>query len=600
MTTVLPAGRTIAGYRIDGVLGNGGMGVVYRATQLALDREVALKVLAPHLSGDEEFRERFRREAMLQAALEHPGIVTVYEAGESEDGLYLALRLVDGTDLKRLVESGPLEPERALALLEQAAAALDAAHQAGLVHRDVKPQNILVDGADRAYLADFGLTKGAGDRGLTLTGAYLGSLDYVPPEQIRGEPFGAAGDLYAFAACAYEALVGEVPFRHETEAALLYAHVNEPPPRASDRRPELPPALDDVLARGLAKEPAARFRSAGELVAEARRALAGERPRRFGETVADPALLRRAPVIAIEDERRLSPALLAFAAALCAGLAVVGFLLGHHERKAPTGPDGVAVAGPLQLTFPSARWRPAPPTPLPGLPTTGAVSLASTDPSAPGSLLAGTAPRAQSARLVPDALVGDEQPQAVRLGRYPALRYANLHPKALHGETATLYALQTSAGPATIACVAPTGDTAVLAQCESIATTLVVRGANALPLGASTGYAATLRRVLTPLAKQRAQARRTLGPAAATRLADRYASARARLAVATVGPNEQPAHARLLRGLERAQSGYIALAGALQAHDRSAYLAAASKVRTGEAQADAALRSLKPLGYAPR
>src|SRR4051794_23346549 len=195
---MLATGTTIAGYRIDGIVGTGGMGVVYEATQLSLGRTVALKVLGSHLSADDDFARRFRREAMLQAALEHPSIVTVYEAGDADDGLYLAMRLVRGTNLKQLILDG-LAPRRALDLLEQIASALDTAHDAGLIHRDVKPQNMLVDQEDRAFLADFGLTKGARDRGITRTGQYLGSIDYASPEQVRGATLSSRSDLYAFA-----------------------------------------------------------------------------------------------------------------------------------------------------------------------------------------------------------------------------------------------------------------------------------------------------------------------------------------------------------------------------------------------------------------
>jgi protein kinase-like protein len=610
-STLIPAGRTIAGYRIDGVLGSGGMSTVYSATQLSLGREVALKVLAPLLSEDAGFRERFRREAMLQAALEHPNIVTVYEAGESEEGLYLALRLVPGTDLKALIENRPLEPERAFDLLEQAAAALDAAHDAGLIHRDVKPQNILVDEDDHAYLADFGLTKGAGDRGLTLTGLYLGSLDYVAPEQVRGESFGASGDVYAFACVLYEVLTGEVPFPHETEAALLYAHVNAPPPRPSVRNPALPEALDAVLARGLAKQPGDRYRSAGELVREARRAftLGAALPRPFGETIADPALLRRAPVLTVDEPRRVSPLVLALAAAICAGVAAAGFLMGHRARAADPGPKGVAVAGPIQLTFAVRQWHPVPPQSPAGLVLRSPVMLRSADPRSPVTLLAGVEPRAASSRLAPATVLGSAKATPVKLGGDEALRYRGLRPRSLSGETVTLYALQTAVGPAAIACAAPLGSDAqaALARCESVASTLALQGTAARPLGADRHYASALSTALAPLARARANDRRRIahtGSAkaradAAARLASLYATAQARLAAVGPGPDEQPANERLLASLGRAQQGYIALAAAIRAADRAAYGNAAARIAAAEASADRALRSLRQLGYAP-
>jgi hypothetical protein len=611
-STLIPSGRTIAGYRIDGVLGSGGMGTVYRATQLSLGREVALKVLAPFLSEDAGFRERFRREAMLQAALEHPNIVPVYEAGESEEGLYLALRLVPGTDLKALIANRPLDPERVLRLLEEAAAGLDAAHEAGLIHRDVKPQNILVGEDDHASLADFGLTKGAGDRGLTLTGLYLGSLDYVAPEQVRGEPFGTAGDVYAFACVLYEALTGEVPFPHETEAALLYAHVNAPPPRPSARNPALPEALDAVVARGLAKQPGDRYRSAGELVRDARRAFtlgAAVPARPFGETVADPAVLRRAPVLTAEEPRRVSPLVLALAAAICAGVAAAGFLMGHRARAADPGPDGVAVAGPIQLTFPVRQWHPAPPQSPAGLVLRSPVMLRSTDPRAPVTLLAGVEPHAASARLAPAKLLGAAKATPVKLAGDEALRYRGLRPRSLSGQTVTFYALQTAVGPAAIACATPVGQAAqaALARCESVAGTLALQGTAARPLGADARYAATLRNVLAPLERARARDRRRIAQAgsararadAAARLVGVYATARARLAAAAPGPDEQPANALLLVSLGRAQQAYVALAAAIRSGDRPGYKSAAARIAAAEASADRALRSLRPLGYAP-
>jgi serine/threonine-protein kinase len=269
---VLDRGTIVAGYRIDGLLAVGGMAVVYRATQLSLNRVAALKVLASELSDDPVFRERFRREGQLQAAIDHPHIVTVYEAGQTEHGLFLAMRVVRGPTLKDLILSGELEAGRALRLLTQVADALDAAHDVGLIHRDVKPQNILVGARDHAYLADFGLTKAPGKSGLTEEGQFVGTIDYVSPEQARGETATDRSDVYALAAVLCECLSGQVPFPKPNEPAVLYAHMSEPPPRLSERRSELPRALDDVVAQGMAKDPDARPRSATELMREVARA----------------------------------------------------------------------------------------------------------------------------------------------------------------------------------------------------------------------------------------------------------------------------------------------------------------------------------------
>jgi hypothetical protein len=272
---LLERGTIVAGYRIDGVLGDGGMGVVYRATQLSLDREVALKLLSSDLGDDSGFRIRFQREGQLQAALDNDHIVPVYEAGQSEHGLFLAMRLIDGPTLKDLILGGELDPRRILRLLAQVAHALDAAHAAGLIHRDIKPQNILIGRGDHAYLADFGLIKAPDEAArLTGTGQFIGTIDYVAPEQIQGDPASAASDIYSLAGVLYECLTGEVPYPRPNEAATLHSHVIAPPPRVTERRPELPGGIDDVIARGMAKDPAGRPPSATELIMAASRALA--------------------------------------------------------------------------------------------------------------------------------------------------------------------------------------------------------------------------------------------------------------------------------------------------------------------------------------
>ncbi|HEY2657955.1 MAG TPA: serine/threonine-protein kinase [Solirubrobacteraceae bacterium] len=258
---------------MDGVLGEGGMGAVYEATQLSLNRVVALKLLAPNLSDDPGFRARFEREGQVQAALDHDHIVSVYEAGQSNYGLFLAMRLIAGPTLKQLILDGDLDPRRSVRLLAQVAQALDSAHDAGLIHRDIKPQNILIGRGDHAYLADFGLIKAPDEARLTGTGQFIGTIDYVAPEQIQGEPATPASDIYALTGVLYECLTGEVPFPKPSEAATLHAHVMSPPPTVSERRPDLPPALDGVVTHGMAKDPWSRPSRAAELVQSAARAL---------------------------------------------------------------------------------------------------------------------------------------------------------------------------------------------------------------------------------------------------------------------------------------------------------------------------------------
>src|SRR4051794_15315220 len=248
------------------------MGVVYEATQLSLDRTVALKLLAQNLSDDPAFRERFRREGLLQAQIDHPNIVTVYEAGNTEQGLFLAMRLVRGPNLKDMIIARELDAGRSLRILAPIADALDAAHGQGLIHRDIKPQNILISGRDHAYLADFGLTKAPGEKSLTKTGQFVGTLDYISPEQIRGKPASKQSDIYALAAVLYECLSGVVPYPKDSEAAVLYAHMSDEPPSVTEARPDLPAALDDVIRKAMSKEPEQRHQSASELMRDAEEA----------------------------------------------------------------------------------------------------------------------------------------------------------------------------------------------------------------------------------------------------------------------------------------------------------------------------------------
>ena len=244
------------------------MGVVYEATQLSLDRKVALKLLTAELSADAGFRERFRHEARIQGAMDHPNIVTVHEAGESEYGLFIAMELIRGATLKDLIVGRELDAGRTLRILTQVADALDSAHEAGLIHRDIKPHNILVRAGrrDHAFLADFGVTKVRGGTNLTKTGHFVGTVDYMAPEQIRGEPATRETDIYALGTVLYECLSGAVPFPKDSDVAVMYAHLADPPPTITSERPELPPQLDAVISTAMAKNPSERYSSAMRMV----------------------------------------------------------------------------------------------------------------------------------------------------------------------------------------------------------------------------------------------------------------------------------------------------------------------------------------------
>ncbi|HEY0633644.1 MAG TPA: serine/threonine-protein kinase, partial [Thermoleophilaceae bacterium] len=291
MADQVEIGSVFAGHRIDAVAGRGGMGVVYVATHLALNRRVALKLIAPELAADESFRERFKQESMTAASIDHPNVIQIYHAGEEDGKLYITMRYVEGTDLRQMIaQYGKIAPHEAARIVSEVAAALDAAHASGLVHRDVKPANVLIGHSGQAYLTDFGLTKHAGSKsGLTQTGMFVGTLDYIAPEQLQGGPVDARVDVYALGCVLYQTLTGAVPFPRDSEPAKMWAHMQDPPPSVVAARPDVPGQFEDVVRRAMAKKPEDRYPSAGDLgraavaAAEARGVSTGERSVATGE-----------------------------------------------------------------------------------------------------------------------------------------------------------------------------------------------------------------------------------------------------------------------------------------------------------------------------
>jgi hypothetical protein len=338
----LAPGDQIAGYRIESVAGRGGMGVVYRAIDVNLDRLVALKLISDELAQEDSFRVRFKRESRLAASIRHPNVITVFQAGEDDGNLFIAMDYIQGTDLKALIASrGVLEPHAAARVVWQVGQALDAAHAKALVHRDVKPANVLIadqGGEQHAYLTDFGLTKNVGsETGMTKTGVVVGTIDYMAPEQVAGGPVDARVDIYSLGCVLWEALTGGVPFERDSAVAKMYAHAHEPPPSLSDARPGLPPALDGVVARAMAKRPEDRYLSAGDLGDAALAAVEG-RPIELSErSVAVGAAAPGHPTVAAppaptgvsepDGSRRRSRRLLGAGAAAVAAVAVALVLL---------------------------------------------------------------------------------------------------------------------------------------------------------------------------------------------------------------------------------------------------------------------------------
>jgi serine/threonine protein kinase len=343
---LLQAGTELAGYRIERFVARGGMGSVYEATQLSLDRRVALKFISGGLGADERFRERFRREARSAAAIDDPHILPVYEAGELPDGrLFLAMRFVDGPDLSSLLkEQGPLDAEQAVAVLTQIGEALDAAHGRGLVHRDVKPANVMLEARERgwhAYLTDFGLAKpNEQAEEHTAPGELLGTIDYMAPEQINGEPLDGRADVYSFGCMVYRCLTDELPYRRDSRTATLMAHANAPIPLPSTTVAGLPAPLDIVVQRAMEKDPAKRARSAGALMRWASTQMqtgVATAPQVTDESPTEDTLLQVAPVAAepltaapVRAPRRSLLAATLTSVAVYAPIWAAAYLIGRH------------------------------------------------------------------------------------------------------------------------------------------------------------------------------------------------------------------------------------------------------------------------------
>ncbi len=342
--------REFGRYRLHGLLGHGGMGDVYEALDVEKNRIVALKVLAAHFSRDQAFRARFRREARAAASVEEPHVIPIHDWGEIDGNLYIDMRLVRGQTLQHLIDVGPLPPARAVAITAQIAAALDAAHAAGLVHRDVKPQNVIVTATDFVYLLDFGIAHARNDTHLTMTGQWIGSLDYMAPERFGVDPPTPAVDIYALTCVLYQMLTGAKPFPGDTLQQLMAAHLNAVPPRPSMSSQPLPAALDAVVACGMAKNPRYRYPTATALAAAATAALRPQ-PTHVEAGWSDPALMQPAPVPVSHD--KANPILIA--AGIVAGLVVVA-LVGVVITVA------VAVQPATSATAPTTRHRSSTPT----------------------------------------------------------------------------------------------------------------------------------------------------------------------------------------------------------------------------------------------
>jgi serine/threonine-protein kinase len=348
----LPPGSVFAGYRIESVIDRGGMGVVYKAIDPELDRPVALKIIAPEHSQNETAVARFKAECKLAASLEHPNIVPIHRGGVFEDVLYLAMRFVPGTNLREVIDRGPMDLPRTARIVDQVGSALDVAHERGLVHRDVKPANILIAGSgdrEQVYLTDFGLTKRLGSIGaLTRTGGWVGTPDYVAPEQIQGRNVDRRADVYSLGCVLFEMLTGRVAYAKDSDMAKLWAHVTDPPPLPRTQRPHLVEAFDQIVGRATAKDPSDRYATAGELAAAVRDAVR-QQEQADRQHAAPPPMPADFGVAATRDESFAGPMPIDLNAPppRSPEREPAGVGAGAQEPPPPPPPRGLAAAAPV-------------------------------------------------------------------------------------------------------------------------------------------------------------------------------------------------------------------------------------------------------------
>jgi hypothetical protein len=628
-TTILRSGEILGGYRIDDVLGIGGMAVVYRAYQLSLNRPVALKVLSREVTHDDLFRERFRREAMHAATLEHPHIVPVYDTGESAGHLYIAMRLIEGGTLADRVHGTGLTPDGTLRILRPLAAALDAAHGLGLVHRDIKPENILLAPGEYPYLGDFGIAKGHETRGLTSSGGFIGTIHYASPEQIRAEPLSPASDIYSFTAMAFECLTGQVPYPKETDAGVMQAHLVEPPPKLDIEGLPAAGQLQEVIVRGMAKTPEERFDSATALIDAVEAALVtlppAERQQQAAfeteeEEVASPAappahgatrlVPRRpepAPRVAGEDDDPLAVLMRNWPLAGVVALAIVLPLLALLRSPADGGGSRVSAGSLVKIAY-GSPWRAQSETaaPIPGLDIERPAAL-----STAGA--AGHTAVVRAGRLLKPSPVAGGLPggvgrtfasgappgETVRVGRIVGRRYDGT---LTDSRNLSVLVVATDRGDVAVACERPASGSPPQRLCDGILGSLQLAGARALAPGPDAELAQGLDAALGPLAGARSQAAlgdtSLQGRSESLRLlAAASDSAAARIRELKPRPADRPAVRRAGAALAAEARALGTLADATFDRARAAYGTARGEVRSAQLRLRDALRELGRRGY---
>jgi hypothetical protein len=601
---ILKAGETLGGYRVLGVIGVGGMAIVYKAEQISLGRPVALKVLSAKLSHDEAFRERFRREGKNVAALDHPHIVSVYDSGEVDGQLFLAMRLVQGATLAERIRDGGLSADETLRILGPIADALDAAHATGVVHRDVKPQNILLTEEGHPYLADFGVAKGLYTGGLTTAGGFVGSFSYAAPEQFLGQPATAATDVYALAAVVFQCLTGELPYPRETDAGVLNAYVSEPYVNASRAAggTGLPKAsaLNEVIARGMANDPGQRYERAGSLVAataavvnnlteKQRRAVPAFAVSRAPdlETVGELRIARATAELDAQDARKQPvpsaeeprtklrrPAVITIAVAIVASAIVaLAVLLGLAGATA-VPKARIARSGPVAIAY-RAPWRSVAGAIAGSFALHAPIRLASGTATLSGGTLA------ESAAVpggVPPQLLARYGPPAretsLRIAGSPGRRYR----WTLRGDRQLVaFVIPTTGADIAIICDAKRFAARLLSSCTDLAMVARISGVHLLGPGPLTALVNALKRDLRSVVASRdsvtgLNANSLAGRAsAARRIGDVERSAAAKLSALALPARYAPLISALIDALKREASSLVSLSAAAARDQRGEY-----------------------------
>ena len=585
-------GAVVAGYRLEKLIAEGETGVVYEATKLSLDRNFAFKLVDSRLGADPGFRERFQREGRIQTTIEHPNIVAVFEVGESEYGLFVAMESVRGTSLKDLVGKG-LEVERTVRILGQVAGALDAVHRAGLIHGDMRTDRILVqaENEDHAYLTDFGVTEDRHRSGLT-GGA---TADYMAPERIRGEGTSASTDIYGLGAVLYECLSGSVPFAGESPAAVANAHLTEPPPRLAERRTELPSEVDDVIGKAMAKDPAERYGTATEMVQALELALAGGAA---VETEPAAAEVSPAPAARPRDRSRRRYAFWAAAGLAVLALAAAGFFVGRGGSSTTNvSPPSTILAGGITFKVPAGWHRMTEPPAMPGVTFPGAVAIATRRETA--KLIAARTdgewptllPASFQARVLSQSELADGR-DVVLLGKRQAVRYQDV---SLRGDPSrlTVFVLPDRGHVEMLSCVVPAGAHPKIGkQCEGIAAAVRLPKSPSYSLLPQATYARVVSGAVTRLNRARQAGRTGLATAgsaseqalAARRVEDAYGQEAALLEKQSTEPLVASVNRQIVVKMRSVRAAYERIASSALQDSGTAFDEAKQLVRLREGE----------------